>query len=499
MWRITSIFMLLISLAACGGGGGGGSTPVSSTTPPPVTQPEPIPVEVKLGTVTGFGSIFINGIRYETDDDTEYGKDDSDASEDDFAVGMMVRVRSRSQNAIGERIAERVEYDEDIEGPVDEVNGDVLVVFGQTVLTADATFDDGLSAADVRQGDILEVSGQRGPDDELVAGYIERKADVDVDEYEVRGQVRNLDEVAQTFEIGGLEVDYSLAALDDLDGGIENGMLVEVEDADKSYQPQSFVVVATEVEGEDRLEFRDDDENDRQSREDDYEIEGLISSVDADSSSFFIGEVLVVYSAATLFEYGTADDLAPGVKVEAEGDRQADGGIRADKIKFARNAARVSGLVEAVDEDAMTLEVLGVVVRVSEATEVEDDRSEAERFADLMLMTNEFVEVEGVQDGNAIRAFELEREDDADDDSELRGVLQQFDETAGTVMLFGVTINTDGQTEYSLDDDIAGEDQRISREDFYQLLHVDQTQLKAKWDGPASNNGLPVKELSIED
>jgi hypothetical protein len=67
------------------------------------------------------------------------------------------------------------------------------------------------------------------------------------------------------------------------------------------------------------------------------------------------------------------------------------------------------------------------------------------------------------------------------------------------VRLFGVTINTDGQTEYSLDDDIAGEDQPISREDFYQLLHVDQTLLKAKWDGPASDSGLPVKELSIED
>jgi hypothetical protein len=499
MWRFTSILLLLLSLVACGGGGGGGGTPVSSTTPPPVSQPDPVPTEVKLGTITGFGSIFVNGIRYETDDDTDYGKDDSDASEDDFAVGMMVRVRSRSQNTIGERIAERVEYDEDIEGPVDEVNGDVLVVFGQTVLTTDASFDDGLSVSDIRQGDILEISGQRGPDDELVASYIERKADVDVDEYEVRGQVRELDEVAQTFVIGGLEVDYSLAFLDDLDDGIADGMLVEVEDADKSYQPQSLVVVATEVEGEDRLEFRDDDENDRERREDDYEIEGLISSVDTDSSSFFIGEVLVVYSATTLFEFGTADDLAPGVKVEAEGDRLADGGIRADKIKFSRNAARVSGLVETVDEEAMTLEVLDVVIHVSDATEVEDDRSDAERFADLMLMANEFVEVEGVQDGNTIRAFELEREDDADDDSELRGVLQGFDETAGTVRLFGVTINTDGQTEYSLDDDIAGEDQPISREDFYQLLHVDQTLLKAKWDGPASDSGLPVKELSIED
>jgi hypothetical protein len=47
----------VVGLAACGGGGS------SSSTPQPAAQSAPV---VSSGAITGFGSVFVNGVRFET-------------------------------------------------------------------------------------------------------------------------------------------------------------------------------------------------------------------------------------------------------------------------------------------------------------------------------------------------------------------------------------------------------------------------------------------------
>ena len=69
-FRVTSIILTLSLLTACGGGGSS-SSPVSPTsladTAPTTTET----VLVKRGPVSGFGSVFIKGERFETDAETE--------------------------------------------------------------------------------------------------------------------------------------------------------------------------------------------------------------------------------------------------------------------------------------------------------------------------------------------------------------------------------------------------------------------------------------------
>ena len=60
----------------------------------------------------------------------------------------------------------------------------------------------------------MEVSGYRNAADEIDATYVEVQALSEVDEFEVLGQIKELDEMAMTFEIGGLTVDYSGAELE---------------------------------------------------------------------------------------------------------------------------------------------------------------------------------------------------------------------------------------------------------------------------------------------
>lgn len=499
-FRFTSIILPLIFLTACGGGGSSSSSVAENLQAATATTTTES-VLVKRGPVSGFGSVFVNGERFETDSDTEFRKGDDVSSESALRIGMIVKVRSRKKNSAGEWIAENIEFDEDVKGPLDEINGNVLIVVGQTVnVTDDTRLDDGLTLGDLVPGDILEVSGHRVANDEIDALFIERKLFGEVNKYEVLGQVRDHDPEAMRFRIGGLSVNYALAELDDLDGGISNDLLVEVEDENKAYVAGSKILDATEVEGENRFEFADDDANDIDEDADEFEIEGVISEI-VDANSFRLAELLVSHDAGTEFLFGDALDLAVGTKVQVDGDMTA-GGLHARKIKFQDNSARVAGRVNSVVGSVVT--VMGIPVDVViGTTELEDDRDDVEPFGLADIVAGEdFVEVRGAQFGNRIRASELERDDD-NDDSELRGTVDAFDETAATVTLFGHLLITDSATQYRDDDDDDGMEDGVeavlTAQEFFARLHENQTIVQAKWDGVVADLLLPVRELSLED
>ena len=141
--------MLPFGLAACGGGGS--STPTASGPAVPIASTPDNTVVVRVGPITGFGSVFVDGERFETSSsDTNYLTDDNPADEDDLEIGMIVRVRASSTNDDGEWIADDVEFDENLKGPVDSVAAESFVALGQTInVTAQTYFDDGLSLSDL--------------------------------------------------------------------------------------------------------------------------------------------------------------------------------------------------------------------------------------------------------------------------------------------------------------------------------------------------------------
>jgi hypothetical protein len=467
--RKTVLAILLpFGLIGCGGGGGS-SSPTASAPPAPVAAAPDEPTIVKIGPITGFGSVFVDGERFETSStDTDYLKDDDVAEEDEFEIGMIVKVRGSSKNAAGEWIADDVEFDEDVKGPIDSINGTTLVVLGQTIDAADARIDDGLAIGDFAPGDILEISGN-----------------------EVLGLVRDLDLDNQEFSVGDLRIRYGVlpAILDDLDGGLAENILVEVEDSNLSYMPGDGFLIATKVEGERRAEFRDEDDNDFDEDEDEFEIEAVISEI-IDDNTFMLGLIQVTHDGSTEFSGGTVADLAVGVLVDVDGDLTASG-VHADEIEFENNEARISGLINEIDEDNNRITVMGVVVEL-EGAELRDSLEDVEPLSVTDLMPNQFVDLRGSESNDVIRAEELER-DDSDDDSEMRGMLDGFDDTAFTVTIFNQVINTDAQTRYECDD------APVSRDEFFARLHAGQSVVDADWDGAFADTSMPVEELSLED
>lgn len=490
---------LPLVLVGCGGGGGG-SAPQAGA---PVANPQPSagPSFVKVGAITGFGSVFVDGERFETSSSsTSYLKDDVDVDEDDFEIGMIVRVRGSSQNASGEWIADDVEFDEELTGPVDSVAGDSFVALGQTVLVSDDTnFDDGLRLSDLSPGDIVEVSGFRNANDEIEASYVERESLAGTDDYEVRGQIRDLDSAAQTFRIGGLLVDYSGADLDDLDAGLANGRLVEVEDESRAYSPGDFVLNATEVEGEYFAEFKDEDDDDLDGdgisdRDDDdadsdreFELTGVVTSV-IDQFRFFIGSIEVEHDANTEFDGGTASDIEEGVRLEVEGTFVGQR-LLAEEIEFEDNESQVSGIINSVADNSIV--VLGVEVDISSA-EIDDDIGDDDSSSGGDLMAGDFVEVEGTERNGVLVAEEVEREDD--EDSELRGTVEALDATALTVTILGQTIITNADTRFEDDDD-----ETLSATEFFARLQAGQSLVEVEWDGAQQDTLSPARELGLED
>ena len=100
--------LLSIVITGCGGGGGGGSVAGGGIGGTGITN----------GTVTGFGSVFVNGVEFETSGSSFDVDDDPAAVEGDLDIGMVVTVVGvvNSDGVTG--TATSIKYDDEVEGPI---------------------------------------------------------------------------------------------------------------------------------------------------------------------------------------------------------------------------------------------------------------------------------------------------------------------------------------------------------------------------------------------
>ena len=184
-----------------------------------------------VGPISTFGSVVVNGVRYDTTS-TTITVDGQPATQSDLRVGQVVVVKGEVDDNQTTGTADEIHFEENVKGPVQSIDiaTSRLVVLGQTVITGpDTSFDDNIQPASLdglSVGDLVEVSGQTMADGSIVAARIEMKPAGTA--FEVHGTVSNLDGANFRFSINALTVDYSAATLDDFPGGqISNGDFVE--------------------------------------------------------------------------------------------------------------------------------------------------------------------------------------------------------------------------------------------------------------------------------
>jgi len=318
------------------------------------------------GPIAGFGSIIVNGERYETDG-ASFIINDEAGSQDDLRVGQIVTLKTSTDNN-GNRRADQVQYDSELEGPITSINieENSFVALGQTVFILGTTsFDDDISPASIEGlavGNFVEVSGNLDSAGNLIASQIELEDGTD-EEFELTGVVSNLNAGAMTFQFGSLVIDFSTAELEDFEGeALANGNLVEVEGS----AFDGDVLIADEVENEeDDLDVDDEDE---------AEIFGTITAF-VSPADFTVGTIAVDASNAE-FEECRSSDLGLDLQVEVEGEFNADGVLIAEEVECeSESEFEIEGRVEAVDAEAGTITVLGVTIFADQSTRF-DDRSD---------------------------------------------------------------------------------------------------------------------------
>ena len=362
-------------LTACGGGGGSDSTSAQSYV---------------TGSISGFGSIIVNGVHYEetgsrVEDEDGHGHDDSD-----LKLGMVVEIEAGAvSDSGGVKTAKAASFTFSslVRGPVESVGSDSLVVLGQTVrLTPSTVFEDslagGLGAAALQAGVVVKVYGLL---DATAGTYTATRIELedDSESYRLRGLVGNYDATAKTLTIGTAAIDVSGVAVP---AGLQAGSLVRIKLQTTKNASGAWIAVELKL-------GRGTPENIGHT-----EIEGTVT--DYTSPTSFSVDGLPVDADQAVFEDGTAG-LSKGARVEVEG-AIVNGVLVASKVEVESEDEQdhedfeIEGSVSAPDAITQTFVVRGVTVSYAGGTVAFEGGTPAQ------LVTNARVEVHGELAGDGV-------------------------------------------------------------------------------------------------
>lgn len=210
-----------LSVVACGGGGGDSSS--SSTTTTPTSS-------VYSGSISGFGSVIVNGVRFDTVGASTLDDDGAEVRLEDLRIGMLVTVKGSADDSTGKGTATQLLLSHGTTGPVTNVStvAGTFDVVEQPVQTDTSTVyvDIPGGLTDLANGtpSVVEVHGVLQSNGTLLATVIENKTGfVGV---RLVGRMASLDTAAKTFVVGGLTVNY--AAVSPAPTGLGNGKRVKI-------------------------------------------------------------------------------------------------------------------------------------------------------------------------------------------------------------------------------------------------------------------------------
>lgn len=413
--------LAMTGLAACGTGddSAAASTAIS---------------EMAIGSVSGFGSIIIDGTRY-NDEQTLVTQEMTagavqNLSLDAVELGMQVELIAAGD------AAQSVVIQTTLVAPIESISVDGFVAAGQTVRVQANTLYHGASGlADLVAGSYVAVHGSRDAGDMIIADLI-RLRDPDADRLlRIVGAVRDLDTRNKTFDLGALTVNYA----DDprifpAGASLAEGSLVVVF---SQSAPVAGVLTANGV----RV-LRSDLGDGRRIR-----VAGLIRDLDPVALTFRLHMATIDASSAE-FVNGSAAQLANGrrarilgtVKIDQNGVRT----IKADKVWTLAEPGEptsVAGFVRNYVSPA-SFTVRGVTIDAS-GDSVQFLNGSVDNLAE-----NVWIRVRGVPDGDKVVAQSIEFYDSNPDRTRtVAGFIRGYDAASGGFQIFLASVNVTSETQ----------------------------------------------------
>jgi hypothetical protein len=450
-----SVF-LAFAIPGCGSGGGGGGGGglagggIGGT-------------GITTGTVTGFGSVFVNGVEFETSG-TSFDVDDvAGASEDDLGIGMVVTVIGTVNDNGLTGTADSIEYDEEIEGPIASTPAEdpnmvtkIFDVFDVTVeVDRNITVFVGTDYDSLAKNDIVEVSGFFDELGNLSATRLEKEGVLGAaSEVEVKGTVSGCDgNCTDSFTLGSLAITYDgFTVLEDIPGDVvADGQFVEV----KGVLTPPSSVAATRIELEDEG-FGNNVEQ--------VSIEGIVTDFSGIDNFKVGGQRVDASGTGVDFQPALlADTIGNGEEVEVEGPI-VGGVLQATEVEQRGGDVKISAVIDSVatGEGTVTMSIVAgqplITVTIDGQTQLEDKTEVVENLSIFNLEAGDFLNIEAFIDGETLIANQVAR--DEPEDIELQGTADVpptgGNASSGVVSILGVTIVTGDSTDFEnvMDEDI---------------------------------------------
>ncbi|WP_287816264.1 DUF5666 domain-containing protein [Idiomarina sp.] len=482
-----SLLVLAISgaLTACGGsssdspndntsGGGNNTDDGTATTTTTV---------VSEGVITGFGSVYVNGQRYRSENAEIAVGNSPAADEAQLKVGMVVTVAASASDDGEDPDAQQIRYEEHLQGPVSFIDREAeqIEVLGQTILFDDLTEFDETDIETLSVGDFIEVSGYINDEGNFYATLVE--LETEETEIKLKGEIANLDTDAQTFSLAELTIDYSAAEYEDMTADdLADGLFVKVEGDD--FDGDTLTLTASSIENK--------EENDIDNDAEEVTIAGIVKDYDSESGVFSVNRYEFTLNDDTEFDDGSLDTLANGVIVKVEGRFESEQLI-AEEIEFKATDARskTEGQVTDLNADNETFVIDNTTFSVTPETQYEDESDLDERsftFDDIAV--NDWLKVISRQDdqGNTT-ALKVKRIDQEDREGEVKGRVS--DVSAEGMTIANVAVGFNENTEFE------GEDDSISVERFIELVQSNPAVI-VEVEGEYDGDTLIAAEVEVE-
>jgi hypothetical protein len=371
-----SMLLALALLASCGGGVDSGGTGGA----------------VAVGPISGFGSIIVNGVRFDVSGPTLQIQDDAGnpRTHADLTLGTMTEVDGSglAVNAgVTTATATSIRIVSDLVGPVGTVDtaAGTLSVVGQTVVVTPATVFDASAAGGligIAPGAVVEVNGRY---DAQARRYTATRIGLPTDaaSYKLRGPVGAIDTKAQTLTVGGQTISYAQLGAASV-ANLTPGSIVRAR-----LQPAApggvWVAVALQAGAlalPDRQVAQVEGRVSAWTSSRRFSVEGI--PVDASGASYTGSEAGVVLGARVEVEGASSGGVLVAQVVKVEGDESA-----------ANTSFELHGLIDTIAPLATSFTLRGLTVNYAAA--VFDSGGAAG------LAVGQRVKVEGVLSSDGVR------------------------------------------------------------------------------------------------
>ncbi|PKG83744.1 hypothetical protein CXF85_09555 [Colwellia sp. 75C3] len=433
----------------------------------------PVTYITSSGVISGFGSVYVNGVRYITKDSNIIGNGNK-SDEASLKVGMKVVINAQKSSDF-EPTAQDVKYLADAIGTVDAIDlaNNSLSILGQTYLITQATQFDDTRFSELRTDMIVELSAFKNEYGNFVVSYLAIK-DAQT-EQQLTGTISDINKVNKTFTIGELVVSYEDA---DITGMLTSGSLVEVK---SKFPPINNKLVADKINALGLLLYIDGL----------LEVTGIVEDFDKAGNTIIIkvdGRKYVL-SDATDFSQGDKDDLKIGSQVSlvatvVESESITDTPnypVNNIRLELA-NEISLEGIVELISDDSFTL--FGQEFTVDNYTQYEDDSEQDLRnFNFTNIAIGDKLAIDAYEDNGVLISRKVDREETGGNDQEsheIEGVVDNIDLPSFSVK--GIIVLTNEETDF---EDAQGND--VDQDTFFLKLkeqdevEVELTKIDNDW------------------